>query len=119
MFCHSFFFFLTFLPQNPLAPPPRRFKNKDGVRAPLHLFQSEDVLIKVELDLLVSDVDAQLLEGVPLEVLKAEDVKDPDVEAVVPLAGGGVCVEMWRDGVVEEWWRWTGWGVVDQTYSRC
>jgi len=49
------------------------------------------MLVEVELDLLVGDVDAQLLEGVPLEVLKAEDVQDPDVQAgVPPLPGGGV-----------------------------
>ena len=74
-----------------------------------YLLPGEDVLVEVELDLLVGDVDAQLLEGVPLEVLKAEDVKDPDVEAVVPLAGGGVCVEGWRGGGME-WWRNGGGG---------
>ena len=45
------------------------------------------MLVEVELDLLIGDVDTQLLEGVPLEVLKAKDVQDANVEAVVPLAG--------------------------------
>lgn len=44
-----------------------------------HLFQSEDVLVKVELNLFVSDVDTQLLERVLLEVLKTKDVQDPYV----------------------------------------
>ena len=64
-----------------------------------YLLPGEDVLVEVELDLLVGDVDAQLLEGVPLEVFKAEDVQDPYVEAVVPLAGG-VVVVWWRDAEV-------------------
>lgn len=47
------------------------------------------MLVEVELDLLVGDVDAQLLERVPLEVLKAENIQDADVQALVLLSGGG------------------------------
>ena len=46
------------------------------------------MLVEVELDLLVGDVDAQLLERVLLEVLEAEDVQDADVQAFVLLSGG-------------------------------
>lgn len=53
-----------------------------------HLFPSEYVLVEVELDLLVGDVDAELLERVPLEVLEAEDVQDADVQALVVFSGG-------------------------------
>lgn len=47
------------------------------------------MLVEVELDLLVGDVDAQLLERVPLEVLEAENIQDADVQALVFLSGGG------------------------------
>lgn len=47
------------------------------------------MLVEVELDLLVGNVDAQLLERVPLEVLKAENIQDADVQALVLLSGGG------------------------------
>ena len=48
----------------------------------------KDVLIEVVLDLLVSDVDAQLLKRVGLEVLKPKDVQE---------AGGVALVtEMWE-----------------------
>lgn len=46
------------------------------------------MLVEVKLDLLVGDVDAELLEGVLLEVLEAEDVQDADVQALVVLSGG-------------------------------
>lgn len=52
-----------------------------------HLFPSKYVLVEVKLDLLVGDVDAELLERVFLEVLKAEDVQDADVQALVLLSG--------------------------------
>lgn len=52
-----------------------------------HLLPGEYVLVEVELDLLVGDVDAQLLEGVLLEVLETEDVQDADVQALVVLSG--------------------------------
>jgi len=42
------------------------------------LFPSENVLIEVILDLLVRNIDAQLLEGVFREVLKAENVQQPN-----------------------------------------
>lgn len=54
----------------------------------LYLFPSEYVLVEVKLDLLIGNVDAELLERVPLEVLKAEDVQDADVQALVILSGG-------------------------------
>lgn len=41
------------------------------------LFPSENMLVEEVLDLFVGDVDAQLLKGVLLEVLKAEDVQQP------------------------------------------
>lgn len=47
------------------------------------------MLVEIELDLLVGNVDAQLLERVPLEVLEAENVQDADVQALVFLSGGG------------------------------
>lgn len=53
-----------------------------------YLLPGEDVLVEIKLDLLISNVDAELLEGVPLEVLKAEDVQDADVQALVVLSGG-------------------------------
>lgn len=53
-----------------------------------YLLPGEDVLVEIKLDLLVSNVDAELLEGVPLEVLKAKDVQDADVQALVVLSGG-------------------------------
>jgi len=42
----------------------------------LVLLQTEDVLVKKVLDLFIGKVDAQLLEAVLLEVLKAVDVQD-------------------------------------------
>lgn len=54
----------------------------------LYLFPSEYVLVKVKLDLLVGNVDAELLERVLLEVLETEDVQDADVQALVILSGG-------------------------------
>ena len=39
------------------------------------LFPGKDVLIEEELYLLVGDVDAQLLEWIASEILKAEDVQ--------------------------------------------
>lgn len=53
-----------------------------------YLFPSEYVLVEVELDLLVGDVDAELLERVLLEVLKTKDVQDANVQALVILSGG-------------------------------
>lgn len=47
-----------------------------------HLLQLEDVLVEVVLQLFVGVVDAELLEAVPLEVLKAKDVEDPDGQAL-------------------------------------
>jgi hypothetical protein len=41
----------------------------------VYLFELEDVLIEVLLQLLVGEVDAELLEAVHHEVLKAEDVQ--------------------------------------------
>lgn len=43
------------------------------------------MLVEVELDLLISNVDAQLLKRVPLEVLKPEYVEDPDVQSFLLL----------------------------------
>lgn len=48
-----------------------------------HLFQSEDVLVEVELNLFISDVDTQLLEWVLLEVLETKDVQNPHVHHAV------------------------------------
>jgi len=39
------------------------------------LLHHEDVVVEVVLQLLVGDVDAHLLEAVPLEVLKPEDIQ--------------------------------------------
>lgn len=47
------------------------------------------MLVEVELDLLVGNVDAELFEGVLLEVLKAKDVQDADVQALVILSDSG------------------------------
>lgn len=47
------------------------------------------MLIEVELNLLVGDVDAELLEGVALEVFEAEDVQDADVLFFVFLPENG------------------------------
>mmetsp|Transcript_64162 Transcript_64162/g.191226 ORF Transcript_64162/g.191226 Transcript_64162/m.191226 type:complete len:264 (+) Transcript_64162:747-1538(+) len=46
------------------------------------LFQREHVVVEVLLELLVCEVDAQLLEGVPLEDLKAVDVQEPDAPQI-------------------------------------
>lgn len=54
-----------------------------------YLLPGEYVLIEVELNLFVSDVNAELLEGVALEVLEAEDVQDADVQILVFLSGLG------------------------------
>lgn len=40
------------------------------------------MLVKVILELLVGIVDAELFKTVPLEVLKPEDVKDPNGQAL-------------------------------------
>ena len=48
-----------------------------------HLLPGKDVLVEVVLDLLIGDVDAQLLKGVDFKVLKAKDVQDADVGAIV------------------------------------
>lgn len=40
------------------------------------------MLVEVILELLVGIVDAELLETVPLEILKPKDVKDPDGQAL-------------------------------------
>lgn len=53
----------------------------------MYLLPGEDVLVKVELDLLIGDVDAELLKRVPLKVFKAEDVQDADVQTLVFLSG--------------------------------
>jgi len=70
-----------------------RLEHPEGVlgggRGGLHLFPGEYVLVEVKLDLLVGDVDAELLEGVLLEVLEPEDVQDADVQAVLLLSGKG------------------------------
>ena len=42
------------------------------------LFPGEDVLVEVVLQLLVCDVDAELLKRVVLEVLKPENIQQPD-----------------------------------------
>lgn len=47
------------------------------------------MLIEVELNLLVGDVNAELLERVALEVFKAEDVQDADVLFLVLLPESG------------------------------
>ena len=52
-----------------------------------HLLQGKDVLVEVELDLLIGDVDAELLERVLLEVLEAEDVQDAHIHPTVCGAG--------------------------------
>lgn len=52
-----------------------------------HLFPGENVLVEVELDLLVGDVDAKLLEGVLLEVLKTKDVQDANVQTLIFFPG--------------------------------
>ena len=44
------------------------------------------MLVEVVLNLFVGNVDAQLLEGVDLEVLKAKDVKDPNCETLISKA---------------------------------
>lgn len=46
------------------------------------------MLVEVKLDLLVGNVDAELLEGVLLEILKTKDVQDADVQASLILSGG-------------------------------
>ena len=52
------------------------------------LLEAEDVLIEVELQLLVAEVDAELLEAVPLERLEPEDVEHADdVRVVLGLRG--------------------------------
>lgn len=52
-------------------------------RDSLRLFHDEDVMVEVVLQLLVGDVDAHLLEAVPLEVLKAEDIQQAEHNLVV------------------------------------
>ena len=63
----------------------------DGLQVVLLLLELEDVLDKELLEVLVGKVDAKLLEGVGLEVLKAEDVEDADAAAV-----GGV-LQVWLE----------------------
>lgn len=48
----------------------------------LYHFPGEDVLVEVVLDLFVRDVDAQLLERILLEILKAEDVEQTNGKSV-------------------------------------
>ena len=64
----------------------------DGLKADVglsyYLFPSKNVLVEVELDLLVGYVDAELLERVLFKVLKAKDVQDADVQAIVVFSGG-------------------------------
>lgn len=59
----------------------------DLIRVRMYLLPGEDVLVKVELDLFIGDVDAELLKRVPLKVFKAEDVQDADVQTLVFLPG--------------------------------
>lgn len=58
------------------------------VQPQLYLLPSKYVLVEVELDLLIGQVDAELLKRVLLEVLKAEDIQDADVQALFVLSGG-------------------------------
>lgn len=55
------------------------------------------MLVEVELNLLIGNVDAQLLKRVLLEVLKAKDVQDADVQALVIVPGSdhenGLCIK--------------------------
>lgn len=67
--------------QNDTIRPVRGSAPPAGVKG--HLLPGEYVLVEVELDLLVGDVDAELLEGVLPEVLKAEDVQDANGLEVV------------------------------------
>lgn len=48
-----------------------------------YLLKSKNVLIEVVLDLFIGDVDAQLLEGIPLKILEPKDIQDPHVHAVI------------------------------------
>ena len=62
----------------------------DGLRLVLRLLRLEHVLVEVLLQLLVRQVDAELLERVQLERLKAVDVQDADeasAAGVLPDAG--------------------------------
>mmetsp|Transcript_94185 Transcript_94185/g.266549 ORF Transcript_94185/g.266549 Transcript_94185/m.266549 type:complete len:1014 (+) Transcript_94185:1095-4136(+) len=66
---------------------------REGQRAPGQalalveaLLRDEDVLDEVLLQPLVRQVDAELLEGVPLEPLEAVDVQDADVAQLAPAA---------------------------------
>lgn len=63
------------------------FDFRDKLAAGLYLFPSKDVLVEVKLDLLVGYVDAKLLKGVLLEVLKAKYIQDANVQALVVLSG--------------------------------
>lgn len=47
-----------------------------------HLFQIEDVMVEIILQLLVCIVDAELLKAVCLKVLKAKNVQDTDGQAL-------------------------------------
>ena len=66
----------------------------DGLQVVLLLLHLEDVLHEELLQVLVGVVDAELLEAVRVEVLEAEDVKDPDgalvTELELLLEDGGV-----------------------------
>lgn len=54
-------------------------------------------MVEVALELLIRKVDAELLEAIPLEVLKAKDVQDADVEVVLGRVGLQVTVEPGHD----------------------
>lgn len=53
-----------------------------------YLLPGENVLVEVKLDLFVGNVDAQLLEGVLLKVLKAKNIQDANVQALIFLSEG-------------------------------
>ena len=46
-----------------------------------HLLKGKYMLVEVKLDLFISNVDAQLLKGVLLEVFKSKDVQDSNIHA--------------------------------------
>ena len=57
--------------------------NNPSLGVKTHLFESEYVLVEVELDLLVCDIDAQLFKRVLFEVLKSKDVQDSHIHAAL------------------------------------
>lgn len=71
-----------------LQPPNRDAPDMNASVRTAHLLQREDVLIEIELNLLVCDIDAQLLERVLPEVLKAKDIEDADVHPALHSAVG-------------------------------